>query len=181
MTSVAKGKVSMANQSQDQSAGIVRAIAFRPTDSDQMREIEECRVLVDRGLELENRPPGRRSLTLLSRESWSDTCRDLRADLPWWLRRANLLVEGLDLAATVGHTVEIGAIRVYIHDETRPCKLMDEQHAGLRAALKGELRGGVFGQVLNEGVIRVGDEIRLTISGNGGAAKTTETPPTDSP
>lgn len=171
----------MANQSQNHGSGIVRAIAFRPTDSDPMREIEECRVLVNRGLELENRPPGKRSLTLLSRESWSDTCRDLQADLPWWIRRANLLVEGFDLAASIEHTVEIGAIRVYIHDETRPCKLMDEQHEGLRAALKSEFRGGVFGQVLNEGVIRIGDEIRLTISGNGGAARAGETPPTDSP
>ncbi len=171
----------MADPSHNHDSGIVCAIAFRPTDSDPMREIEKCRVLVNRGLELENRPPGRRSLTLLSRESWSDTCRDLGADLPWWLRRANLLVEGLDLAATVGHTVEIGAIRVYIHDETRPCKLMDEQHEGLRAALKGEFRGGVFGQVLNEGIIRIGDEIRPTVSGNGGAAEAAETPPTDSP
>ena len=170
----------MADQSQNHGSGLVRAIAFRSTDSDPMREIEECRVLVHRGLELENRPPGRRSLTLLSRESWFDTCRDLGADLPWWIRRANLLVEGLDLAGTIGHTVEIGAIRVYIHDETRPCKLMDEQHAGLRAALKGEFRGGVFGQVLNEGVIRVGDEISLAIPGNGGGAKAAETPPTDS-
>ncbi len=171
----------MADQSQNHGSGIVRAIAFRPTDSDPMREIEECRVLVNRGLELENRPPGKRSLTLLSRESWIDTCRDLEADLPWWMRRANLLVEGLDLAATIGHTVEIGAIRVYIHDETRPCKLMDEQHEGLRAALKSEFRGGVFGQVLNDGMIRIGDEVRLTISGNGDAAKAAETPPTDSP
>lgn len=171
----------MADQSQNRGSGIVRGIAFRPMDSDPMREIEECRVLVNRGLELENRPPGRRSLTLLSRESWSDTRRNLRADLPWWIRRANLLVEGLDLAATIGHTVEIGAIRVYIHDETRPCKLMDEQHEGLRAALKGEFRGGVFGQVLNEGVISVGDEIRPAISGNGRAADASETPPTDSP
>ena len=171
----------MADQSNIQGSGIVRAIAFRPTDSDSMREIEECRVLVNRGLELENRLPGKRSLTLLSRESWSDTCRDLGADLPWWMRRANLLVEGLDLAATVGHTVEIGAIRVYIHDETRPCKIMDEQHEGLRAALKSEFRGGVFGQVLNDGMIRIGDEVRLTISGNGDAAKAAETPPTDSP
>ncbi|MCH8150263.1 MAG: MOSC domain-containing protein [Planctomycetes bacterium] len=171
----------MADQSRNQGSGIVRAIAFRPTDSDPMREIEECRVLVNRGLELENRPPGKRSLTLLSRESWIDTCRDLGADLPWWMRRANLLVEGFDLAATIGHTVEIGAIRVYIHDETRPCKLMDEEHVGLRAALKGEFRGGVFGQVLNEGIISVGDEVRLAVSGNGGGARAAETPPTGSP
>ena len=171
----------MANQSQNPGSGIVRAIAFRPTDSETMREIEECRVLVNRGMELENRPPGKRSVTLLSRESWKDTCRDLGADLPWWMRRANFLVEGLDLAATIGHTVEIGAVRVYIHDETRPCKLMDEQHQGLRVALKSEFRGGVFGQVLNEGIIRIGDEMRLAVSGNGAAAKAAETPPTDSP
>jgi len=145
--------------------GVVRSIAFRPTDSDPMQEIEECRVLTNRGLDVEDRTDGRRNVTLLSKESWTDTCRDLGKDIPWWTRRANVLVEGLDLPATIGKVLQIGSVRLQIHDETRPCRLMEAQHAGLTKAMVPECRGGVFGQVLNDGELRVGDEVRLVDSG----------------
>jgi len=126
-----------------------------------MREIDECRVFVGRGLETENRPLGKRSVTLLSAESWVDVCKDLGVELPWYTRRANFLVSGLDLAMLIGRAITIGEVRVWIHNETKPCKLMDEQHLGLRETLVPEYRGGVYGQTLTEGTIRVGDAVRL--------------------
>ncbi len=141
------------------SPGVVKAIAWRPTDSETMREAQECRVRVNTGIDTENRKPGTRSVTFLSVERWTDVCRDLGAEIPWHARRANFLIEGLDLAATIGRTITIGEVRVLIHGETKPCPIMDQQHQGLRNALKKDGRGGVFGQVLTEGVIRVGDPV----------------------
>ncbi len=146
------------------SPGVVKAIAWRPTDSDAMREAQECRVRVNTGIDTENRKPGPRSVTLLSVEQWKDVCRDLGAEVPWHARRANFLIEGVDLAATIGRTITIGRVRVRIHGETKPCPIMDQQHQGLRNALKKDGRGGVFGQVLTEGVIRVGDPVVFTSS-----------------
>lgn len=124
-----------------------------------MIDITACEVLTDRGLTLENRKPGKRELTLLSAEAWANACRNLCAVIPWHLRRANLLVEGIDLAATIGQTLAVGEVRVTIHMESKPCGLMDRQYEGLRAALEPECRGGVAGQILIGGTIRIGDPV----------------------
>jgi len=141
--------------------GTIVAIAYRPTDGDVMRDLTECRVLEKRGLELENRKHGKREVTLLSKAAWAQTCRDVDAELSWHLRRANFLVSGIDLAACIGGKIAIGEVEVWIHAETRPCGLMDEQHHGLKDALKPDFRGGVHGQVVVGGRVRVGDEVRV--------------------
>ena len=40
-------------------SGVVKSIAYRPRDGEDMRETERCRVKSGRGLERENRPGGR--------------------------------------------------------------------------------------------------------------------------
>ncbi len=154
----------MAIEIGNKSPGVVKAIAWRPTDGDAMRETRECRVRVDTGIDTENRKPGKRSVTLLSAAQWKDVCRDLGAEVPWHARRANFLIEGVDLAATIDRTITIGQVRVRIHGETKPCPIMDQQHQGLKNVLKKDCRGGVFGQVLTEGVIRVGDPVAFASS-----------------
>jgi len=141
--------------------GIVRAIAYRPTDGEPMRDLAECSVSEKRGLEMENRKHGKREITLLSQEAWNVVCRELSAEVHWHTRRANVLVAGVDLPTCIGHAVRIGEVRVWIHGETRPCQLMDDQQAGLLAALKPDGRGGVHGQVISGGTIRVGAPVTL--------------------
>ena len=142
-------------------SGVLRSIAIRPSDGDAMTEVNACEVLTGGGLVGENRPSGKREVTLLSAEAWNDTCRELKSDLPWTLRRANLLVDGIDLAATPGRTIAVGEVRIQVHGETRPCGIMDKQHAGLRAALVPDGRGGVTGEILAGGTIRVGDAVEV--------------------
>jgi len=145
----------------DNHRGIVKAMAHRPTDGQPMAETMEMTVVPGRGSDTENRKPGKREITLLSAESWAEACRELAVEVPWWFRRANLLIEGLDLSKTIGATLAIGSVRIKIHGETRPCGIMDQQHAGLREALGPDCRGGVYGQVLSGGTIRVGDPVTL--------------------
>ena len=144
-----------------QQAGIIRAIAWRPNAGAALQEVDKCHVLRDTGLESEGRKPGKRSVTLLSLERWRDVCRELGEQLPWTTRRANFLVEGFALEATIARPILIGQVRIWIHGETRPCKLMDEQSDGLRTALRSDCRGGVYGQVLIAGEIRVGCPVTL--------------------
>src|SRR5690606_10267213 len=47
-------------------------------------------------------------------------------------------------------------IVIAINGITYPCEHIDELHPGLRAALTHD-RGGVYGRILNDGVIRLGD------------------------
>lgn len=85
----------------------------------------------------------------------------LGADLPWHVRRANVCVEGLDLPALIGRRIRAGQLVLDVLDETRPCDLMDEMHPGLQAALRPEGRGGVYGRVLEGGLLQIGDSIEI--------------------
>ena len=149
------------NAARIRTIGLLRSIALRPTDGEPMRKTREAMVLPGRGIDAENRKQGKREVTLLSSESWTDVCLELGITLPWSIRRANLLVEGVDLGASIGKVLRIGAIEVQIHGETRPCGLMDQQYQGLREALIPHCRGGVFGEVLLGGTIRVGDRVEV--------------------
>ena len=105
--------------------------------------------------------PGPRQVTVVAREAWEEACREVGAELPWTARRANLLVEGVDLESTAGRRLRVGAVLLDITGETAPCGRMDQQRAGLRTALGPDWRGGVTCRVLEEGEIRVGDPVTL--------------------
>jgi len=113
------------------------------------------------GLPGERAHPAKSALTLLSREAWDAACRELGVALPWTLRRANLLVEGVDLAGSTGRRLVVGALVLEVSEETTPCRVMDALHPGLRAALVPDWRGGVSCRVITPAEIRVGDSVAL--------------------
>lgn len=109
---------------------------------------------------------GRRQISLIEAESWDAAVHELGpgADraLPWHVRRANLLVEGIRLPRETGKVMAIGrTLRIEITCECDPCSRMDEIQAGLKLALLPDWRGGVLGRVLTDGEISVGDEVRI--------------------
>jgi MOSC domain-containing protein YiiM len=120
-----------------------------------MDPVPQGRVLAGRGLVGNANQRGRRQVTLLSAEDWAFRTRHLGHIDPI-VRRANFLLSGIDLYAARGKTLRIGAIRIRIHGETRPCERMDEVAAGLREALSSPWAGGAFGEVLDDGDIALG-------------------------
>ena len=125
-----------------------------------MREVTEARAFEGGALEGDHGKGGKRGITLLSAVQWADVVSRMGFDLPWHARRANVLIDAPTLEHLVGKTIAIGEVRVKIHNITYPCSHIDEMEPGLLHALSGEGRGGVYGAILNDGVVRVGDEVR---------------------
>ena len=107
--------------------------------------------------------PGRNrgEVAVMTQEAWSAATREVtRTDLGWWNRRANLLVEGVDLPREEGAMIRLGGgVVLEVTGETDPCFRMDEIVPGLQAALTPDWRGGVRTRVISGGPIAVGDEV----------------------
>ncbi len=102
---------------------------------------------------------GRRQITIMSRHHWTALTAHLPGPPDPAIRRANLLVDALDLNGGRGRVLRIGEARVRIFGETRPCRQMDEACPGLQAALAPTWGGGAFGEVIGGGTIRVGGPV----------------------
>jgi MOSC domain-containing protein YiiM len=108
----------------------------------------------------------KRQVTVVTAESWRDAQAALGEDAKWTTRRANVLVEAVDLSALlIGGTLRLGECEVEIVGETFPCDLMDQLQPGLKAALLPETRGGVYGRIAKGGTIKVGEVAEVGAAG----------------
>ena len=117
-------------------------------------EVQEARVS-EEGIEGNVHQRAERRITFLSKEQWAEVEQELDTLLPWTTRRANILVEGLDLVATLGKSLQLGDVRIHINGETERGGQMEAAHAGLRAVVKPACRGGVCGHVVQAGPLGV--------------------------
>lgn len=140
--------------------GRLEAIWIKRAHRGKMDEATEATAIAGKGLEGNVDRSRRRQITVIEREVWDELMKELRADVPPSSRRANLMVSGVKLEETRGRTLRVGAVRLAIGGETTPCERMDEALPGLRAAMGPHGGGGVFAQVLDDGVIAVGDPVR---------------------
>ena len=139
----------------------LQGIAVRGASRAPMREVQEASVTVTDGIVEDYRGSGLRQVTFIDAGQWRQVTGELGVNLPWHTRRANLLVDGLDLPGTVGSRLRIGDCLFEIHGETDPCERMDELQAGLRQGLTPEMRGGVWGRVIESGQLRVGQSVEI--------------------
>lgn len=138
-------------------------IAIRPKSRSPMQTKPMSMVTRVAGVEHDFRgKPGKRQVTVLSLEQWQLACAEVGIALPWTVRRANLLVDGICFDADmVGKQLKIGQLILLVTQETDPCPRMDAQQQGLTQALTPDWRGGVCCTVIADGRIKVGDELRI--------------------
>ena len=141
--------------------GRLDAIWIKRAHRGTMDEVREATAIAGQGLAGNVDRSRRRQVTIIEREVWDALMKALDADVSPTSRRANLMVSGVSLVETRGRTPRIGGVRLAIGGETTPCERMDEALPGLRAALRPNWGGGVFAQVLDDGIITVGDAVVL--------------------
>lgn len=150
-------------------AGTLAAIWVKRNKRGPMDGALEGELVAARGLVGNANQGGRRQVTILEEEVWAAMMRELDADVPTAGRRANLVLRGLPLLNSRGRELAIGACRLRILGETKPCERMDEAVPGLRRLMFPEWRGGAFAEVLVGGRIQVGDSAAWVASEAAGA------------
>ncbi len=147
--------------------GKLLGIARKGKPHAEMETLDSVEIGVEFGLKGDWRGPSvdgplfGRQVSVMSIEDWNATCGDAGGDLPWTVRRANLLVEGLALKETAGARIRIGDVVLRVHQETDPCSRMDAQHQGLTDALMPDWRGGVCCLVESGGSIALNDAVEM--------------------
>lgn len=139
-----------------------------------MRPVDAVRALPGRGLEGDRYLRGTgtysakigadRELTLIEMEALADLRRDYGVELLPGETRRNIATRGVPLNHLVGRIFRVGSATARGLRLCEPCSHM-EKLAGkpVRAGLVH--RGGLRAQVLTEGWIRVGDDVRVAEEG----------------
>ena len=147
--------------------GVLAGIARHARSRAPMEVVDHAAVTLEAGIAGDFRgamkgKPHRRQVTLMERGDWDAAMAEVGHNIPWQERRANLLVDGLDLPQTRGVRLRIGAdVVLEVTRETDPCDRMEALAEGLRAALTPDWRGGICTMVVSGGAIAVGDTIRI--------------------
>ena len=135
----------------------LKRMKLGPMDPHQNATLKAGRGLVDNANQ-----GGKRQATLMDTGRWARIEEAIGCSLDPSARRANLLVSGVSLAESRGRILQIGTSRLRIVGETRPCERMDEAFDGLRKVMQEDWGGGAYAEVLDDGDIAVGDEVRWT-------------------
>jgi MOSC domain-containing protein YiiM len=126
-----------------------------------MDQVEEAELVAGQGLRGSADQGGKRQITIITEESWDAVQKELGIVVDPSARRANVVLQGIDLEKSHGRMLRLGECVFRIYGEVRPCERMDQAQQGLRNALKEQWRGGVFAEIIEGGTIRLGDPAEL--------------------
>ncbi len=140
--------------------GKLEAIWLKRVRGGPMAAQEQVELKANKGLVGNANQGGKRQVTIIEKEVWESVMTELGASANPAARRANLMVSGVRLAETGGQILHIGGCRIRIFGETKPCKHLEEVHPGLKEAMAPNWQGGAFGEILDDGEIAVGDDVR---------------------
>jgi len=145
--------------------GCVRAIWVAPTAGAPAEPLDAVRALAGRGLEGDRHVTGDGTfpsglpgsdLTLIEEE----VCASFSPVLEPGEHRRNVMTAGIDLNGLVGRDFLLGDVRCRGMRLCEPCTVV-QRYAG-RPVLRSLVhRGGLRADILDDGVIRVGDVVRL--------------------
>ena len=130
----------------------------------QMKSVNNVETVAGKGLvnhyHFKNDSEKRRQITLIEIENINHYNQITRTSIPPKDFRRNIVTEGIKLNALVGSEFFIGEVKVKAHDLCRPCKYLQES-LNQKNLVKELLRkGGLRCEILTNGKIFVGDEIK---------------------
>lgn len=153
--------------------GVVKALWIKRMKRGPMDPADALELVPEAGIVGNADQGGFRQVTIIQEEVFHALHATLGPAVEPSMRRANVMVRGVDLRRSRGRVLRLGGCRILIRGETVPCERMDEALPGLREGLRPDWQGGCFGRVLSGGPLRVGDGAWLEEAADEGG-----TPPT---
>ena len=152
--------------------GCVTWIGVRPARAAAMTIVDAAQVEIGRGLigdRYNGTAQSKRQVTLIQAEHLHVVAALLdRMEIDPALVRRNIVVSGINLLALQQAKFAVGEVVLEGSGGCHPCSRMEAAlGAGGYNAMRGH--GGITARVLQQGVIRVGDEVRLVEAGRLGA------------
>jgi len=156
-------------------AGTVVSINIAKAGSDPMTSLDQVKAVAGRGLEGDryfnkegsfSQTPGTgREVTLIEAEAIDALERDYGVKIDYRDARRNIVTRDVALNHLVGREFRVGDVRMRGARLSEPCNHMaslvnEEQKDKIRLGLMH--RGGLRADVLNDGVIRVGDTVQAS-------------------
>jgi MOSC domain-containing protein YiiM len=146
--------------------GEVVEIYIRPELSAPVKKLQEVYAVPGRGLEgdyyfsgvSQRAPDASREVTLIEREALDSITRDYTISLDNGESRRNIVTRNVPLNHLVGKTFQVGEVTLRGIRLCEPCSHLAKltEKDVVPALLH---RGGLRAQILNQGTLRVGDEI----------------------
>ena len=149
------------------SDGRVERLWVKRAQRGPMDAVNEAQFIARRGIAGNADTGGRRQVTIIARERWYELTEAL-GEVDPVLRRANVMVSGIELEGSRGRLLQIGAATVRVNGETRPCRALDFALEGLQNALDPHWGGGVYAEVVEGAVVRLDDVVRWTCAAEAG-------------
>lgn len=100
-------------------------------------------------------------ITLIESENIDAFNKELKTNIDYKDFRRNIITEGIKLNDLVGKTLLIGKVKIKAHDLCKPCKHLQEIVKQDYLLKKLMFRGGLRGEILSSGKIKIGDIISI--------------------
>ena len=105
--------------------------------------------------------PQERQITLIESEVIDDINRSTGASIAYEAVRRNLVTQGIRLNLLLGSEFSVGGIRLRAHELCEPCGPLQKRLKVTDLVKRLTHKGGLCCEVLDSGVLKVGDEISI--------------------
>ena len=140
-------------------------IGIAKNDDQRIKEVKQISLIAGKGifgdLHFQKYNDARKQLTLIESENIDYYNKNFNLNIPYLSFRRNIITKGIQLNELVGKKLLIGKVKLKGIDLCRPCKNLQEilrQNNIIKEFLK---KGGLRCEILNNGIINVGDLIKV--------------------
>ena len=139
-------------------------IGIIKSNNQSIKEVKQISLIAGKGilgdLHFHEYNDARKQLTLIESENIDYYNKNFNLNIPYLSFRRNIITKGIQLNELVGKKLSIGKVKLKGIELCRPCKNLQEmlrQNNIIKEFLK---KGGLRCEILNNGIINVGDLIK---------------------